>query len=84
MSALAVAYLGVVDVGRDLTPREQQVLLLVCRGCTNKEIARSLRVSIHTVHVHVGAILLKTGAGNRTEAAVLAVERGLLAPRAQI
>jgi DNA-binding CsgD family transcriptional regulator len=60
-----------------LTPRELDVLRLVAAGRTNREIARRLSISPHTVAVHVGHILEKTGRRNRTEAASLAIREGL-------
>ena len=53
----------------DLTSREQEVLALVARGLTNKEIARELVISESTVKVHVRHLLEKLGASTRTEAA---------------
>jgi len=68
--------------GRDeapaLTGREVEVLRLLAQGRANKEIAASLVISERTVKFHVSAILGKLGAGNRTEAVRLAVQRGLV------
>lgn len=61
-----------------LTEREHQILILVAKSKTNKEIARELHVSIKTVEYHMTNILGKLGATNRTEAVVKALERGLL------
>ena len=61
-----------------LTPREVEVLGLVAAGLSNKRIAQRLFVSERTVKFHVSAILAKLGAANRTQAAALARERGLL------
>ncbi|WP_308799397.1 response regulator [Agromyces silvae] len=52
--------------GEHLTPREKQVRLLVERGLPDKRIAVDLQISVRTVEKHVGAILRKTGAANRT------------------
>jgi two-component system nitrate/nitrite response regulator NarL len=62
-----------------LTSRERQVLALVAAGLANKEIARQLKISEHTVKFHVAAILAKLGAQSRTEAGYLAARRGLIA-----
>jgi DNA-binding NarL/FixJ family response regulator len=65
-----------------LTPREVVVLQLLAQGQTNREIARLLGVSVGTVKVHVQHIIAKLGVSDRTQAAVRAVELGLLtAPR---
>lgn len=61
-----------------LTPREDDVLRLLARGLQNKEIAGQLHISERTVKFHVAALLRKLGAGNRTEAVTMAVQRGLL------
>jgi DNA-binding CsgD family transcriptional regulator/tetratricopeptide (TPR) repeat protein len=55
-----------------LTPREAEVLTLVARGYTNKEIADALVISVKTASVHVSHILRKLGAPNRREAAAMA------------
>ncbi len=59
-----------------LTGRELEVLRLVCEGATNREIASSLFISENTAANHVRSILIKTGAPNRTRAAILAVSKG--------
>lgn len=61
-----------------LTEREHEVLQLMARGLQNKEIAGRLVISERTVKFHVSAILAKLGAGNRTEAVRMALERGLV------
>jgi DNA-binding NarL/FixJ family response regulator len=55
-----------------LTPREEEVLTLVARGYTNREIAEALVISIKTASVHVSHILRKLDAPNRREAAAIA------------
>lgn len=64
----------------ELTRRERQILLLVCRGKCNKEIARELDITGKTVEWHVSNILGKLGAANRTQTVVVALEQGLLDP----
>ena len=61
-----------------LTPREFDVLQLVAEGAPNKEIARRLSISDHTVKYHVNAILGKLDAQSRTEAVVRATRAGLI------
>jgi DNA-binding NarL/FixJ family response regulator len=61
-----------------LTNREVQVLRHVALGLSNREIGRSLEISIETVKEHVQNILRKLEAGDRTEAAVWAVKKGLV------
>lgn len=61
-----------------LTPRELQVLQLVSAGLTNREIANGLFISERTVAVHVYNLTHKLKAGNRTEAANIARQRGLV------
>jgi DNA-binding NarL/FixJ family response regulator len=62
-----------------LTAREYDVLRLLVQGQTNGEIARDLRISRSTVKAHVEHILDKLGVSDRTQAAVRAVELGLVA-----
>lgn len=66
-----------------LTARELEVLGLVTAGSTNRVIARTLFLSERTVHRHVSNILTKLGVGSRTEAATLAIQRGLVRPTRQ-
>jgi two-component system, NarL family, response regulator len=61
-----------------LTEREQEVLQWIARGASNPEIGQHLHISSGTVRVHVHAILRKLGASDRTHAAVLALEQGLI------
>lgn len=57
-----------------LTDRERDVLDFLCQGKSNKEIARDLAIREVTVKVHVGNIMRKLGASNRTQAVRLALD----------
>ena len=61
-----------------LTPRELDVLELLAKGMTNKEIATVLVITVRTVKFHVSSIMRKFEAGNRTEAVLTAAERGII------
>lgn len=60
-----------------LSPREAQILELVARGLSNREIGEELSISEHTAANHLRSILRKTDCGNRTEAASFAHRHGL-------
>ena len=66
------------DPGPPLTRREHEVLALLARGYANKRIARELGVAEKTVKAHVGHVLAKLGVSDRTQAALVAVQRGLV------
>ena len=66
----AAALSGVTDAVA-LTEREREVFALARRGLRDKQIAERLTISVKTVEKHVGAVLRKTGARNRTELATL-------------
>jgi DNA-binding NarL/FixJ family response regulator len=61
-----------------LTPREVEVLKLLSQGQTNPQIAQNLLVSRGTVKIHVQHIISKLGVSDRTQAAVRAIEAGIL------
>jgi len=62
----------------NLTPREHQVLQLVAKGLTNKEIGRALGISDNTARNHVNSIIEKLEVSDRTEAATIAIRQGLV------
>jgi two-component system, NarL family, response regulator DevR len=70
--------------GSELTEREREVLTLVARGYTNKQIADTLFVTEKTARNHVSHILDKLGLSRRSEAAAFAVEHRLVPPREQL
>lgn len=59
-----------------LSPREMEILVLVTKGSSNKEIAKSLGISHQTVKNHMTAILRKLRVDDRTQAAVYALQHG--------
>lgn len=62
----------------DLTERELEVLRLVAAGNSNKDIAATLSIEVGTVKLHVGKILEKLHARDRTEAATMAIQAGIV------
>ena len=64
--------------GQELTPRELSVLERIVAGRANKEIATDLHISETTVKSHVNSLLSKLGVADRTHAATLALQRGLV------
>ena len=67
-----------------LSDREVEVLRLVARGGTNKDVARALHISHRTVQHHVAHIYAKIGVTSRAGAALFAAEHGIAAPRPPI
>jgi NarL family two-component system response regulator LiaR len=63
-----------------ITPREVEVLRLLAQGRTNLQIAQDLAVSRGTIKSHVQNIIAKLGVSDRTQAAVRAIELGILDP----
>ena len=63
-----------------LTAREREILTLVAQGYANREIADRLVISERTVRTHVSNVLAKLQLGSRTQAALLAIREGLIAP----
>lgn len=64
----------------ELTPREQEILLLVASGRSNAEIAQELFLSELTIKTHVSHILTKLGLRDRIQLVILAYESGLIKP----
>jgi len=62
----------------ELTSRELEILSMVVKGLTNKQIGRVLEISSHTVRNHVNSLIEKLDAADRTEAATTAIQRGII------
>ena len=62
----------------NLTQREMEILKLVAKGLTNKQIGKSLDISDNTVRNHVNSIIEKLEVADRTEAATVGIHRGLI------
>ena len=77
LNSLADAQSG-IDLVEELTYREEEVLQLLAQGKQNKEIDVELSITERTVKFHISSILGKLGAGNRTEAVTIAIQRGLV------
>jgi DNA-binding NarL/FixJ family response regulator len=67
------------DIKPSLTSRQREVLCLLKQGYSNKEIARRLHISPHTIKIHITAILQRLGVRNRTEAVSWASEHKMCA-----
>jgi two-component system, NarL family, response regulator len=65
-------------LGSSLSPRELEILEMVAKGLTNKEIGRTIQVSHFTVRNHVANIIAKLDVGDRTEASTVAIQQGIL------
>jgi len=61
-----------------LSPREMDVLRLLCRGRTNKEIGSAMFVSEETVKSHMKSLFVKLGVHDRAEAVAVSMQRGLI------
>lgn len=65
-----------------LSAREHEVLLLLARGLSNREIAAAMDLSEATIKTHVAAVLAKLGVRDRVRAVIVAYETGLVVPGA--
>ena len=62
----------------ELTPREHEVLTCITRGQSNRDIAQQLGIAEKTVRIHVSSVLDKMDVRDRTQAAICAIQRGLV------
>jgi two-component system nitrate/nitrite response regulator NarL len=69
---------AVEEVLPPLTPRETEILALVGEGMSNKAVARSLGISVHTVKFHLEALFAKLDATSRAEAVAKGLRGGIL------
>jgi two-component system NarL family response regulator len=61
-----------------LTARENEILELLAKGLTNRQIGNALHISEHTARNHVNSIIDKLGVSDRTEAVITALQQGLV------
>ena len=71
---------GAQVASEQLTPREREIVRLLADGCDNRTIAARLRLSEKTIGNRMSEIFQKLGVTNRTQAAMVAIQRGLIAP----
>ena len=69
-----------VTVPSILTPRETEILAYIARGYMNKQVAHELGLSEHTIKNHLSSIMHKLEVNDRTQAVVLAIQNGWIAP----
>jgi DNA-binding NarL/FixJ family response regulator len=78
MTPEVAAELAMHTAEDELTARELDILKLIAQGNTNKEIAAQLSIREDTVESHVGNILEKLGANDRTHAVTIGLKRGII------
>ncbi len=61
-----------------LTPRELEVLTLIARGASTRQVARALGITAKTAETHIERIYAKIGASTRSTATLFAMQHGLL------
>lgn len=76
--------LGTQPAGSALSPREIEIMRLIVSGCNNSQIASALYISPGTVKWHVNMILRRLDVRDRTQAAVVALNRGIVEPQETI
>lgn len=70
--------IATADPRPPLTPREQEILVCLGEGLSNKAVARRLGISAHTVKFHLEAVFSKLGAGSRADAVARGLRGGLI------
>jgi DNA-binding NarL/FixJ family response regulator len=78
LDPIVASHLSERQFRRSLSSREVEVLRLVAKGFGNKEIANTLSIAEVTVKLHVSHILDKLGVSDRTQAATVALQRGII------
>jgi two-component system, NarL family, nitrate/nitrite response regulator NarL len=81
MRSTSSKVVGAEDGLGKLTPREREIIVMLAHGYSNKKIARTLDLAESTVKIHVQGILRKLNLSSRVQAAVFAVEHGLVADK---
>ncbi|MCW3031112.1 MAG: response regulator transcription factor, partial [Solirubrobacterales bacterium] len=71
---------GYAHVGDNLSRRELEVVSVMAKGGSAKQIAADLTISVHTARKHVQNVIRKLGAHSRLEAVVIAVREGVIQP----
>jgi two-component system, NarL family, response regulator LiaR len=66
------------DMRESLTPRETDILKMIGRGYSNKDVSKELELSEYTIKAHVSSLLSKLGLSSRTQAALFALKQGLV------
>ena len=66
------------DMRESLTPRETDILKMISRGYSNKDISKELDLSEYTIKAHVSSLLSKLELSSRTQAALFALKQGLV------
>jgi two-component system, NarL family, response regulator LiaR len=66
------------DMRESLTPRETDIVKMIGRGYSNKDISKELELSEYTIKAHVSSLLSKLGLSSRTQAALFALKQGLV------
>jgi DNA-binding NarL/FixJ family response regulator len=66
------------ETAHNLTPREQEILLAISRGLSNREVASMLHLSMATVRTHLEHIYAKLDVTNRTEAVTEGYRKGII------